>query len=51
MAVAEASPDTLTKMRKGSVANFIIYEGPGAGISLPISLDGFTKSFDALSKS
>ncbi|MGI9481932.1 MAG: invasion associated locus B family protein [Hyphomicrobiales bacterium] len=50
MALAEATPETLGKMRKGSVANFIIYEAPGVGVTLPISLEGFTKSIEALNK-
>ncbi|MGB7206102.1 MAG: invasion associated locus B family protein [Anderseniella sp.] len=47
-ATAEAQAATLAKMKKGSSANFIIYEAPGAAIKLPISLDGFTASFKAL---
>ena len=39
-AVAEASTETLGKMRKGANASFIIYEQPGVGINLPISLKG-----------
>ena len=31
MAFAEASADTLSKMKKGKLANFIIYEAPGIG--------------------
>ncbi len=42
MAFAEASPPTLEKMKKGAKANFIIYEAPGAGLTLEISLKGFT---------
>ncbi len=47
-AVAEASPETLGKMRKGAKANFIIYEQPGVGINLPLSLQGFTAAHKAL---
>lgn len=47
-ATAEAQAATLEKMRKGSTANFIIYEAPGKAIKLPISLNGFTASFKAL---
>lgn len=48
VAFAEASAPTLDKMKKGSKANFIIYEGPGAGVSLPISLKGFTAALTEL---
>ena len=39
MAFAEASPETLTKMKKGNEANFIIYEAPGIGLPMKLSLD------------
>ncbi|NNE21520.1 MAG: invasion associated locus B family protein [Rhizobiales bacterium] len=42
IAFAEASPPTLEKMKKGGKANFIIYEAPGLGMSLELSLKGFT---------
>jgi invasion protein IalB len=42
IAVAEASPPTLEKMKAGGVANFIIYEAPGAGMAMELSLKGFT---------
>ena len=42
IAFAEASPPTLEKMKKGGTANFIIYEAPGLGMSLELSLKGFT---------
>lgn len=42
MAFAEASPDTLTKMKKGNEANFIIYEAPGIGLPMKLSLEGFS---------
>jgi invasion protein IalB len=48
MAFAEASPETLDKMKKGSAANFIIYEAPGLGLPMKISLEGFSAAFDAL---
>jgi invasion protein IalB len=47
-AFAEASADTLAKMRKGTTANFIIYEAPGLGIPMKISLKGFDASLTAL---
>lgn len=48
MAFAEASPETLDKMKKGTAANFIIYEAPGLGLPMKISLEGFSAAFDAL---
>jgi invasion protein IalB len=48
LARAEASPETLDKLKKGSVANFIIWEGPGAGMPMKISLKGFGKALAAL---
>lgn len=50
IAFAEASPQTLEKLKKGGKANFIIYEAPGLGINLHLSLKGFTAGLDALSK-
>ena len=50
VAFAEASPPTLAKLKKGSKANFIIYEAPGLGISLRLSLKGFTAGLEALGK-
>jgi invasion protein IalB len=48
MAFAEASPETLGKMKKGSAANFIIYEAPGIGMPMKLSLDGFSKAIETL---
>jgi invasion protein IalB len=48
MAFAEASAPTLEKLKKGAKANFIIYEAPGVGISLPVSLKGFTAALAEL---
>jgi invasion protein IalB len=50
MAFAEASPDTLAKLRKGGGANFIIYEAPGLGLPMKISLNGFSAAFADLDK-
>ena len=47
-ALAEASPPTLEKMKKGTAANFIVYEAPGLGIPMKISLDGFSAALDNL---
>lgn len=50
VAFAEASADTLSKMKKGSAANFIIYEAPGLGMPVKISLDGFSAALGELDK-
>ncbi len=50
MAIAEASPDTLVKLKKGNAANFIIYEAPGVGLPMPISLKGFSDALANLDK-
>jgi invasion protein IalB len=47
-AMATASGDMLDKMRKGTNANFIIYQGPGLGVPMKISLNGFSAAFSAL---
>lgn len=49
-AFAETTAETLGKMRKGAKANFIIYEAPGVGLTLPISLQGFTAAYNDLQK-
>jgi invasion protein IalB len=48
IAFAEATSETLDKMRKGSAANFIIYEAPGLGLPMKISLSGFSAAIGAL---
>ncbi|MFN4142208.1 invasion associated locus B family protein [Aestuariivirga sp.] len=50
MAFAEASPETLAKLKKGKEANFIIYEAPGMGLPMKLSLEGFSASLAALEK-
>jgi invasion protein IalB len=50
VAFAEATPPTLEKMKKGGKANFIIYEAPGVGVRLPITLSGFSKGLGELAK-
>lgn len=47
-ALAEASPETLAKMKKGTAANFIVYEAPGLGVPMKISLEGFSAGLDSL---
>jgi invasion protein IalB len=49
-AFAESSPETLAKLRKGTTANFIIYEAPGLGIPMKMSLEGFASAIDLLNK-
>jgi len=48
IAVAEASPPTLERMKAGGIANFIIYEAPGAGMAMELSLKGFTAALGEL---
>lgn len=48
MAFGEAGTQTLDKFRKGTAANFIIYEAPGIGMPIKISLNGFADAFKAL---
>jgi invasion protein IalB len=48
VAFGEAGTQTLDKFRKGSAANFIIYEAPGIGMPIKISLSGFSDAFKAL---
>ena len=50
IAFAEASKPTLEKMRKGAKANFIIYEAPGLGMNLELSLKGFTAALKNLNE-
>lgn len=50
IAVAEASPPTLEKMKAGGIANFIIYEGPGNGMAMELSLKGFTAALGELNQ-
>jgi invasion protein IalB len=48
IAFAEASPETLGKLKKGTEANFIIYEAPGLGLPMKFSLDGFSAALGEL---
>ena len=45
IAFARGLAQTLDKMRKGTAANFIIYEAPGLGMPMKISLNGFSAAF------
>ncbi len=48
LAFSEIVPTTLEKLQKGTSANFIIYEAPGVGVPLAVSLKGFTAAYDNL---
>ncbi len=50
IAFAEASPETLGKLKKGTEANFIVYEAPGIGLPMKMSLEGFSAGLAALDK-
>ena len=50
IAIADAQPKTLDKLKKGTKANFIVYLGPGAGFPITISLEGFAAGLGALSE-
>jgi invasion protein IalB len=46
----EPNPDTLAKFKKGSKATFYLYAGPGNGIPLAVSLEGFGAALAELDK-
>ncbi len=46
----EASPETLAKFKKGTKAVFYLYDRPGNGYPMPISLEGFGQALAALDK-
>ena len=50
MANGDIKPETLAKMKKGKEANFIIYEAPGLGLPMKISLEGFSNALAELDK-
>jgi invasion protein IalB len=50
VAFGEAGAQTLDKFRKGTAANFIVYEAPGIGMPIKISLNGFAAAFTELGK-
>jgi invasion protein IalB len=50
VAFGEAGNQTLDKFRKGTAANFIIYEAPGLGMPIKISLNGFAAAYTDLGK-
>ena len=47
-AAGEASPESLEKFKKGSLATFYIYDRPGNGFPLKVSLEGFAAGLKAL---
>jgi invasion protein IalB len=49
-AMGEMSPDTLTKFKKGTASNFYLYDRPGNGYPIKISLEGFAAALTALDK-
>ncbi len=46
----EASPESLSKFLKGGMATFYLYDRPGNGYPLEISLQGFAKALEELDK-
>lgn len=46
----EASPESLTKFMKGGTATFYLYDRPGNGYPLKVSLQGFAKALGELDK-
>jgi invasion protein IalB len=46
----EASPETLAKFKKGADVTFYLYDRPGNGYPMKISLDGFGAALTALDK-
>jgi invasion protein IalB len=46
----EASPETLAKFKKGTNATFYLYDRPGNGYPMKISLEGFGAALSALDK-
>ena len=47
---AEASPESLNKFKKGNAATFFIYDRPGNGFPMKVSLEGFGAALAALNK-
>jgi invasion protein IalB len=46
----EASPETLAKFKKGGAATFYLYDRPGNGYPMKISLEGFGAALANLDK-
>ncbi len=49
-ALGEASPETLKKFLKGNDATFYLYDRPGNGYPMKISLEGFAAAIEELDK-
>lgn len=49
-AMGEMSADTLGKFKKGGTSNFYLYDRPGNGFPIKISLDGFGAALAELDK-
>jgi invasion protein IalB len=49
-AMGEASPESLGRFKKGGAATFYLYDRPGNGYPLKISLEGFAKALSELDK-
>jgi invasion protein IalB len=49
-AFGEASPDTMKKFAKGTTATFFLYDRPGNGFPMKISLEGFSAGLGTLDK-
>lgn len=47
-AEAVIGPDIIDRFKKGTTANFIVFQTPEFGISTPIALKGFGEGFDKL---
>jgi invasion protein IalB len=47
---AEATPESLNKFKKGNAATFYIYDRPGNGFPMKVSLEGFGAALAALNK-
>lgn len=48
--VDSISPETLEKLKKGKAGSFVIYDAPGSGMRMPLSLKGFSKAVETLEK-
>jgi invasion protein IalB len=49
-AFGEASPETMKRFTKGSDATFFVYDRPGNGFPMKISLEGFAAGLGSLDK-
>jgi invasion protein IalB len=49
-ATGEATADSLNKFKKGNNATFYLYDRPGNGFPLKVSLEGFGAALTALDK-